>query len=340
LRCASIIFCVIQLYYKLDAEEKSIAPLFCYFCALHDSFQANIPKYGAPRHAAIWGRKAEIALFAPFPHYSSSQRRILANAHSIMGKALYNIRNGYQKAARKGGAREFGCETLDRRHIKETAKSILKEHFKALFWPVLVFMAASLFLGTAAPRLLGLLGIPLVRSITINSVRLEVSTAPGAILGYFSTIVGGVLSVAYYHYALQLIRYRTATMRSYWECIRDKWPMAALVSFAVNLLVGFGLALFLVPGVFAMLYCAMSLLIAADRSTANIFEIITLSGQYMRGYKMDFLVFSLSFFGWMALAVVTFGIAFIWVLPYLYVSVALYYEELRDRYMSNSKSIY
>ena len=44
---------------------------------------------------------------------------------------------------------------------------------------------------------------------------------------------------------------------------------------------------------------------------------------------MDYFVFELSFFGWILLGLVTFGIAYIWVVPYMEVDNVMYYEELK-----------
>ena len=50
----------------------------------------------------------------------------------------------------------------------------------------------------------------------------------------------------------------------------------------------------------------------------------------MDGKKMDLFLLCLSFIGWMLLAMfLTFGIGFLWVLPYICQSVAAFYEDLK-----------
>lgn len=54
------------------------------------------------------------------------------------------------------------------------------------------------------------------------------------------------------------------------------------------------------------------------------------SARIMKGYKMDYFIFTLSFFPWMLLMFVTCGLASFWVTPYMYVSMAGYYDCLKQ----------
>ena len=49
----------------------------------------------------------------------------------------------------------------------------------------------------------------------------------------------------------------------------------------------------------------------------------------MQGYKWDYFIFGLSFIGWILLIGFTFGIAMIWVMPFILIAQTLYYEELK-----------
>ena len=49
----------------------------------------------------------------------------------------------------------------------------------------------------------------------------------------------------------------------------------------------------------------------------------------MNGYKMDYFMLVLSFFGWLLLGIFTLGILYIWLVPYMNVTFILYYEELK-----------
>ena len=59
-------------------------------------------------------------------------------------------------------------------------------------------------------------------------------------------------------------------------------------------------------------------------------EALKLSREMMRGAKWDLFVLDLSFIGWYILGVLTCGILFLWVTPYIYMAEASFYEDLKN----------
>src|SRR5690625_1309220 len=57
-------------------------------------------------------------------------------------------------------------------------------------------------------------------------------------------------------------------------------------------------------------------------------ECLKESQRLMKGHKMDLFVLDLSFIGWHILALFTFGILYIWLLPYLTFSQVVFYENI------------
>jgi uncharacterized membrane protein len=54
---------------------------------------------------------------------------------------------------------------------------------------------------------------------------------------------------------------------------------------------------------------------------------------------MDLFLLSLSFIGWALLCILTLGIGFLWLIPYINVSVAKFYQDIKgeeETYSSNS----
>ena len=51
----------------------------------------------------------------------------------------------------------------------------------------------------------------------------------------------------------------------------------------------------------------------------------------MNGYKLDYFIFELSFIGWYFLGAITFGIAYIYVIPYFTFANTLYYQRLKEK---------
>ena len=101
---------------------------------------------------------------------------------------------------------------------------------------------------------------------------------------------------------------------------------------AVTLLVGFftglGFVLLVIPGIIVALMLSQVYYLMADGNT-DIFGVLKESKDMMYGHKWEYFVFLLSFFGWILLVGVTFGIAAIYVVPYMNVAECIYYDKLK-----------
>jgi uncharacterized membrane protein len=58
-------------------------------------------------------------------------------------------------------------------------------------------------------------------------------------------------------------------------------------------------------------------------------EAIDKSKEMMNGHKMELFVLNLSFIGWGLLCAITFGIAGIWVIPYMNATIANFYKSIK-----------
>lgn len=94
--------------------------------------------------------------------------------------------------------------------------------------------------------------------------------------------------------------------------------------------------LFFIPGWIKALAYSQSLYIIQDAidngtpMTAN--EAITLSRKVMDGHKWELLGLMLSFFGWLVLSIITYGIGFFWTLPYMFTTMAEYHKYVMADY--------
>lgn len=100
--------------------------------------------------------------------------------------------------------------------------------------------------------------------------------------------------------------------------------------------------LFIIPGIIAGLSYSMTFYILADDPYISASDALKKSKTMMDGHKMDLLLMSLSFLGWMLLCLLTLGIGFLWLMPYINVSIAKFYQDLKgdeETYISNSTLI-
>lgn len=88
--------------------------------------------------------------------------------------------------------------------------------------------------------------------------------------------------------------------------------------------------LLIIPGIIKMLSYSMAPYILAENPQMSALEAINLSKRMMDGHKWDLFTLYLSFFWWMLLCSITFGIAIIYVGPYIESTVANFYIELKN----------
>ena len=87
--------------------------------------------------------------------------------------------------------------------------------------------------------------------------------------------------------------------------------------------------LFIVPGIIAAYSYSMTFYILADNPGVGAREAIGLSKEMMKGYKWKFVLLNFRFIGWSLLALLTCGIGFIWLVPYMTTAIAHFYEDIR-----------
>ncbi|MDR0814471.1 MAG: DUF975 family protein [Bacteroidales bacterium] len=88
--------------------------------------------------------------------------------------------------------------------------------------------------------------------------------------------------------------------------------------------------LFLVPGIIKAYSYAMTPYILHDDPTVGADEAIERSKSLMNGYKAKLFLLDLSFIGWGLLCVLTLGIGFLWLMPYMQTARAAFYEDVRN----------
>lgn len=87
--------------------------------------------------------------------------------------------------------------------------------------------------------------------------------------------------------------------------------------------------LFVIPGIIKQYSYAMGFYILADNPELTAREALARSKEMMRGHKMELFVLQLSFIGWYLLVSITFGIASIYVVPYMNATTANFYNSIK-----------
>lgn len=90
--------------------------------------------------------------------------------------------------------------------------------------------------------------------------------------------------------------------------------------------------LFIIPGIVKAYAYSMTYYIVHDNPTISSNDAIELSMKMMKGNKGKLFRLDLSFIGWALLCVLTLGIGFLWLFPYMLTARAAFYEDLKVNY--------
>lgn len=86
--------------------------------------------------------------------------------------------------------------------------------------------------------------------------------------------------------------------------------------------------LLIIPGIIAALSYSLTFFIIADNETIGPIDAIAKSKELMIGNKWKLFCLNFRFLGWALLSVLTFGIGFFWLMPYMAVSYANFYDDV------------
>lgn len=90
--------------------------------------------------------------------------------------------------------------------------------------------------------------------------------------------------------------------------------------------------LFIIPGIIKTYSYSMTMFLKAKQQNLQPNEAITLSRQIMDGKKWKLFCLHFSFIGWIILSTLSFGIGFIFLMPYIQASTTAFYEDAYTEY--------
>jgi uncharacterized membrane protein len=185
---------------------------------------------------------------------------------------------------------------MDRKLIKSEAKAAMKVNTRwlMLFLVLLIFGAIT----GASSFVLGLIGLPLFLA---------------------------VIRISY-----DVLQNKDVDFNKMFEPYKDlnKAINAALLQLIVSFIIAIGYALLVVPGIYLQARFGFAIYAMEKDPTLSITDAMKKSSTLMQGHKMEYFVFLLSFIGWFIVVGLTFGIASIYVLPYVQLSTANFYRHL------------
>ena len=142
-------------------------------------------------------------------------------------------------------------------------------------------------------------------------------------------IIGGPLALGYQMFFLSLIRKKDVRFGLLFEGFTNF--LTALGAYVlVVVFVVLRLLLLIVPGIIAGISYSLTFFIIADDPDIGPLEAIRKSKSMMEGHKMRFFNLTCRFWAWFLLGIVTAGIGFLWIGPYMVAGFTHFYQDLLD----------
>lgn len=113
---------------------------------------------------------------------------------------------------------------------------------------------------------------------------------------------------------------------------RGRYVRVFCALFLVNLFTFLWALLLIIPGIMKAFSYALTPYILLDEPELTAKQAIARSSEIMEGRRWKLFCLYFSFIGWGILSVLTFGIGFLWLLPYMNASFAAFYEDARAEY--------
>ena len=113
---------------------------------------------------------------------------------------------------------------------------------------------------------------------------------------------------------------------------RGRYVRVFCALFLVNLFTFLWALLLIIPGIMKAFSYALTPYILLDEPELTATQAISRSCELMQGRRWKLFCLYLSFIGWGILSLLTFGIGFLWLAPYMNASIAAFYEDARAEY--------
>lgn len=164
-----------------------------------------------------------------------------------------------------------------------------------------------------------------------------ISSISGAIpfIGFIGNLIlGGPIALGLSIFSLKLCRKQSPEFQDIFEGFNNFGNALVLYLLQVLYVILWSLLL-IIPGIIAAIGYSQSFYILSENPDMNASDVLKKSQEMMDGYKWQYFFLGLRFFGWALLCLLTFGIGFLWLIPYINISYARFYMELKEEEMDS-----
>ena len=154
----------------------------------------------------------------------------------------------------------------------------------------------------------------------------QVIPTVGSVLALF---IAGPVLVGVSMFSLSLSRGENARLEQIFEGFKNYGTVLGAYLLMV-LFIFLWMLLLIIPGIIAAIAYSQTFYILAEDDTIGSMDALKKSKEMMDGYKWKYFCLGLRFIGWALLCILTLGIGFLWLSPYIQISYAKFYEDLKN----------
>jgi uncharacterized membrane protein len=215
---------------------------------------------------------------------------------------------------------------MNRIELKMNAKDKLKGKYGDAIAVFMIFYALSY----AANFVIGFIFGISIEIFNINNETI-IDLIINILSSLISIIISGLFSLGMTSYYLKVSRNENVNYKELFSKT-NMFGKFICTSICMGIIIIIGYLLLIIPGIIAILALSQTMYILLDNTNIKTIDAIKLSNKMMNGHKIEYLLLQLSFFGWIILGIFTCGLLYLWLIPYMYVTNANFYNKIKEEY--------
>lgn len=183
--------------------------------------------------------------------------------------------------------------------------------------------------SAAKEQIHGKIGIFFIMVLIVLGINTAFSYIPHNIGTIISFVIAPAFSLSFCMFFLKLTKAEETSVGDLFSGF-SKTGRALWLNILISIFTFLWSLLLVIPGIIKSYSYCMSFYILADNPELTASEALAKSQKIMNGHKMELFILDLSFILWLLLVCFTFGIAAIYVAPYIYATKANFYNSIKE----------
>ena len=212
---------------------------------------------------------------------------------------------------------------MSRAELKKDAKEKLKGNWGTVILAIIIVGAITLFCNQVITNIFGK-----EVNTNIDGVQMKTVSGPGVVVNLVvSCAIAAFFGIGQSKVFLKVSRGEKPSVEDVFSMGKYFVP-AFVASFVVSIFVALWTILLIIPGIIASYRYKLYQYVLIDNPNMKAMEVVSRCKEMMVGHKMDLFVLELSFIGWAILGVFTLGILYLWLAPYMNITIANFYNDI------------